>query len=225
MKRKRDAGSKISKQKKQRTNQSVVKTVQKILFRNTETKVCDTYQSPVSIWNTSPVIGDLCQISVGTGDTNRVGTKLKPCGLVCRYVLRSIAGATRGGVLRVVLVQDMRQTTSTPGVLDFLSDANGSVGVGNAYLCAKNWTQSPNFRVLHDEFVNFAPAAQTDDIIEGHFKLIGPYFKEVNYKGNGASLTDNSSGRLFILFLTDFVPSGLNAPEMQYHIRTYYKDA
>lgn len=225
MKRKRD-GSGVSKQQSKKSrSQPLVKAVQRIMFRNTETKVCDTYLVPTSIWNTSPVVNDLCQISTGSGDTNRVGSKIKPVGLICRYVIRSIAGATRGGQIRVVLIQDMRQTTSTPGVLEYLSDANGAVGVGNAYLISKNWEQSPNFKVLHDEAKTFGPAATSNDEAIGHFKIIGPWFNDVNFKGNGASLTDNSSGRLFLLMLTDFVPSGLNAPEVQMHTRLYYKDA
>lgn len=225
-KRKRDGPSGVSKQKsKKRRIMPLVKQVERIMFRNTETKVCDTYLVPTSIWNTSPVVSDLCQISTGSGDTNRVGSKIKPVGFICRYVIRSIAGATRGGQIRVVLVQDLRQTTSTPGVLDYLSDANGAVGVANAYLVSKNWEQSPNFKILHDETKKFGPAATSEDEQIGHFKIIGPWFNDVNYKGNGAGLGDNSSGRLFLLMLTDFVPSGLNAPEVQMHTRLYYKDS
>lgn len=224
-KRKRD-GTGVTKQKSKKARGiSIVKAVQRVMFRNTETKVCDTYLTPTTIYNTAPNVGDLCQIATGSGDTNRVGSKIKPVGIICRYVLRSIAGATRGGSLRVVLVQDMRQTSSTPGVLDYLSDANGAVGVANCYLVPKNWEQSPNFKILHDEFKTFAPAAVNDDVVNGHFKIIGPWFNDVNFKGNSANLSDNSSGRLFLLVLTDFVPSGLNAPEVQWHCRMYYKDA
>ena len=225
-KRARDYGvNKGAKRQKKRASKSMVKVVQRIMQRTTETKVCDTYQTAYTLYNTNPVVGDLCQIQNGASDVQRVGSKIKPVGIVCRYTLSNLSAAI-GGKIRVLLVQDMRQTTSSPALTEFLYDINGASNVASAYLMPKNYEQSANFKVLHDEEQDFGPSTTSREIVSGYFKITyAEAFKEVNFKGTSAALSDNSSGRLFLLICTNHAPIGLTAPTVVYHHRLYYKDS
>ena len=65
LKKKRDDNKAKGVAKKARPA-NFVKAVQRVLRRTSETKVCDTYQTPTTFANLTPIMADLCQIAVGT---------------------------------------------------------------------------------------------------------------------------------------------------------------
>lgn len=224
-KRKRDDNKSRGVSKKSRPA-NFVKAVQRVIRRTSETKVCDTYQTPTVFSNLSPIAADLCQIAVGTTDVSRVGSKITPVGMIMRYWIDPQSTQTWQAPVRVVIVQDFRQSTSVPQITDFLKDANGASSTGTAYLMPKAWEDSPNFRIIHDSMDNCGPYQGANSSPYGHFKIITPKaFKDVHYKGNGAAVNENSSGRLFLYILTNVAASVSSLPpQISYHVRMYYKD-
>lgn len=225
-KRARDYGvnkSAKGRAKRQNTGPAFVKRVQAVIQRSAETKVCDTYLSPGGFFNSSPIVNDLCQIAQGTNDINRVGSKIKPVGIVLRYNIITQTGQTAPIPVRCVIVQDFRQTSSTPAVTDYLKDVNGASGISTAYLMPKNFENSPNFRIIFDETKQLGPDLASNGQLSGHKNIISSKaFKDVNFKGTTAALNENSSGRIFILFMTT---QGASAqPIITYHARLYFKD-
>ena len=69
----------------------------------------------------------------------------------------------------------------------------------------------------------FGPVGQANSSPFGHNKVItAKAFKDVHFKGNGAGVNENSSGRIFLYFLTNFAASVSSLPRLFFHL-TYKK--
>lgn len=224
LKRKRDASSTSKQVAKQFRKASLAKVVRRVIQRSTETKVCDTYFTQSLFYNTAPAYGDLTQIAQGTADNQRVGSKIKPIGMILRYQISTDPAQSNTQPLRMIVVQDLRQTITAPPITDYLKDITGASSTGTAFLMPKNFEQAPNFKILMDVTSTYGVAVAHDNESFGVKSLIKPSaFNEVHFKGTSAALSDNSSGRIFIFFMTNH-NGVMSAPLITWHARLYYKD-
>lgn len=229
MKRKADnAGiNKTSKAKKQASKYVpayLSKAIKQVVRKSEETKCCDTFQTQVSFYDNAPAVGDLCQIGQGAGINERVGLKVRPTGLMLRYNIFAASGNSVCETYRMIVVQDMRQLNSVPTITDYLRDVTGATGAFTCYIAPKNFAISPNFKILFDEQgVIGRPDNDNGKIFGKTKKMKDGYFKEVHFKGATSTIGDNSTGRIWIIFMTDH-GGATNAPQIMYHARMYYKD-
>lgn len=185
-------------------NQKQKKQVYSIAKRGVEYKVKNTGIS-TDIDNAGAVaelIGT--NVSVGTGDTARIGDKIYLSRLYMNISFRIPNGGDHTNVLRCVIFQ--WKVATTPGVTDILSSST--------YDATYNHDGRQNYRILYDKIVDlsyYGPAQKTYSI------KIKNMARTITYQSNVAQ-----RNALYILLLSD--SGAVLNPNVDYDCKVYYTD-
>lgn len=187
-----------------------------------EEKVMDTYRSAASIYQTSSIRDDLCQIPQGSDFVDRIGLTIKPCSLSLKVIVASNAAAATSSLARLIVFQSKKAETSVPADSDLIQDVLGSGSSAMIVYNHVNWTNANLYHVLLDDVFVTSKPGQFNDIIEREYMINLDHADSVDYLDASAALTGNKGGRIYCYLVSG--ESNTIAQTVTYHARLVYKD-
>lgn len=171
---------------------------------NVEKKFLDVTNNNQAI-GSSPVVYPLTQMATGDDYKTRDGNSIKASSILIRLsaVLDTSAEQT---FVRMLLVRDMEQNTSTPAGSDILES--------NDYLSPISHVNGKRFYVMCDKYLNLTKT--------GNSKMIKCYKKLYHHiRFSSSSSTDTREGNLYLLLISD---QAVNTPTIDFTSRLRYID-
>lgn len=205
---------------------AVDKEITKVLRRRVEPKGYDSSASNVLIGNgLSTYIQALSPIPQGTEIDQRIGNKVKPMSLSCRFQLSGATNSTLTGpfsnAMRILILQDQNDDGTVPAASDiFVTSSNVT-----SALNWENYVLNKRFKILMDKFFQLNKVDTTNIFYDaGSYKAI---YKNMGLGKCGPVIffttAGNSygKGQLYLVVMSD---SNTDKPTLNYTIRLKYQD-
>lgn len=151
-------------------------------------------------------------LAVGTGESNRIGSKIRPKGLNMRYEYTANSSATYN-TMRMLIFQ---YNSATPTVADVLQL---TAAAAYRHLSQINMASSKRLRILHDETVTISDQTALDIPAVINKKCYIKLGGTIEYSGGGAG---NEENNVFMIVISD---SSVNFPVFSFTSRLRYTDS
>ena len=191
-----------------------------------ETKYVDittTVSTPLALSQNTPQVLLLNAVGQGSGDNQRIGTRIKNMYLRIAFSLYQNSGATNAN-FRVVVFQDSQTNGSVPTAAELFDTTT--------VLSAFNNETRGRFRILRDYLVAVNNLNSNNDaaLQKWHIPLDKLPLNQSEYTGSGTTSAALIKGGIYFLVMADQAvtasyATGSGRSGLEYHCRFCYKDA
>ncbi len=185
----------------------VIKKTDKVIrFFNTEEKMFDVVNTQ-SVSNTGSVIA-LSAVRQGTAWNNRIGNSLRLLQFEFRANL-TINTAATASYVRALIVADMNNIGSTPGLTDVLETGDVKSPYNHSYL--------QRFAVIYDDMIPLTKGGNDANT----FSIREPLNNHIYFEGDSGTSSMLRQNQLFLLLIGT---ESVNTPTYSYYSRISFVD-
>jgi hypothetical protein len=201
----------------------VDKKMKKMMSKEAEVKVCDTYRAYTTIHATSPLRDDLCLIAQGSAVYERNAITIRPFKFELNLFVNPNTSAVTSCRVRVLLVQSKIGEVTVPSASDILDDVLGNIGSQQYIMSQRNFPRKHQYNVMKQEDVIIGPKGYYGDKRSMHWNVNVPA-AIVEFKDASSSIASNIRGRMYLFVLTEEPNSSSEQPSIAFHARLHYTD-